>query len=68
MSTENQPPESLAQAVFGDPDSEWHETRQKLETAALISAAELMAHTVASWVQFEGFGVKLTIELTGAQS
>lgn len=68
MSTDNQSTDSLAQAVFGDSDSEWHGTREALETAALRAAEELMGHTQASWVQFEGFGVKLTIELTGNPS
>lgn len=68
MSTDNQSTDSLAQAVFGDPESEWHGTREALEIASLRAAAELMGHTQASWVQFEGFGVNLTIELTGDRS
>lgn len=61
MTTANPLPDD----VFGPADSDWNVKRQQLEKAALLAAAELIAHSGAAGIQgLEGFGVSLSIRLT----
>lgn len=61
MTTANPLPDD----VFGPADSDWHAKREQLQKAALLAAAELIAHSGAAEIQgLEGFGVSLSIQLT----
>lgn len=61
--TTAQDQQSLPEEVFGESDSEWNIARGKLEAAALLAAAELIAHAGASWTQIQGHGVTLEIRV-----
>lgn len=53
--------------IFGPADSDWNAKREQLQQAALLAAAELIAHTDAAGIDgLEGFGVSLSIQLTDA--
>ncbi|WP_047473967.1 hypothetical protein [Delftia sp. ZNC0008] len=53
--------------IFGPADSDWNVKREQLEKAAILAAAELIAHSGAAGIQgLEGFGVSLSIRLTDA--
>ena len=59
---------SLVENVSSDADSEWNQSRERLEAAALLAAAELLAHVGAAGCCIAGHGVSIevkTIELNG---
>lgn len=52
--------QTLAQEVFGDPDSEWHQVRKVLEGDLVRAAAALLAHTSAASITIPG---AITVEV-----
>ena len=53
--------ENLIENVLSDSDSEWNESRRRLESTVLLAAAELLAHTGAAGCSIAGHGVSIEI-------
>ena len=56
--------DSLVENVLSDADSEWNQSRERLEVAALLAAAELLAHTGAAGCRIAGHGVSIEVKTT----
>jgi len=60
--------ENFLENILGNPMDEWHQTRKRLESEALLAAAALLAHTCAVGCELHGHGVSIvvkTIEMNG---